>query len=111
MAYFSDHGLLFTDKGTENTNLTHGDSMKQNFQVPFFITAFDAQSQNRITHFRSGLSMLPLLSQWMGIKEAKLDNHCDWLRDTECTGQKSVVNFKNELKSFDSLPEDNLVLP
>ncbi|EOE6700243.1 phosphoethanolamine transferase [Morganella morganii] len=110
MAYFSDHGLLFTDKGTENTNLTHGDSMKQNFQVPFFITAFDAQSQNRITHFRSGLSMLPLLSQWMGIKEAKLDNHCDWLRDTECTGQKSVVNFKNELKSFDSLPEDNLVL-
>ncbi len=111
MAYFSDHGLMFVDKGTENTNVTHGDSVKPNFQVPFFITAYDAQSQTRINHFRSGLSMLPLLSQWLGIEDKKLDKTCDWLKDTQCAGQDKVVNFKNELQDFSKLPDDDLVLP
>ena len=55
--------------------------------------------------------LLPLLSQWLGIDDKKLDKSCDWLKDTECAGQDKVVNFKNELKNFSELPDDDLVLP
>ena len=69
--------------------------MKQNFQVPFFITAFDAQSQNSITTFPQRIidtAAAGVSVDGKVLKRAKLDNHCDWLQDTECAG-KSVVRI------------------
>lgn len=106
MIYFSDHGLRITDKGTDAANLIHGDEFKQNYQVPFFMTSYNATSRNTIQSRRSGLSMLPLLAYWLGIHESRISVNCNWLNDEPCENQSNVISFKNEIKYYDDLLED-----
>lgn len=108
MIYFADHGLSFVDKNSSSANLTHSDKYKQNFQIPFFMTSFDAVTRDVINERRSNLSLLPFLSHWLGINDSKLSYQCDWLAKKDCNGQDKVISFKNQLIEFNSLPEDNI---
>ncbi|WP_232370202.1 phosphoethanolamine transferase [Xenorhabdus lircayensis] len=130
MLYFADHGLSFVNKNMDNENLTHNDSHKQNYQVPFIITGYDystknisigstsieststqnaAQNQagkNKINAQRSGLHLLSMLSTWLGVEEPRLVSECDWFSNQECQNQHTVISFSGEYKDFNHLGED-----
>ncbi|KAA1192270.1 sulfatase-like hydrolase/transferase [Photorhabdus heterorhabditis] len=108
MMYFSDHGLSYIDKGTEQENLTHNDRNKQSFQVPFFITGSDYHHREEITEQRSGLHFLTLFSQWLGIREKNIPSDCNMLSNGKCSGQDNIITFKGEVKNYDKLGEDFL---
>ncbi|MCT8354475.1 sulfatase-like hydrolase/transferase, partial [Photorhabdus kayaii] len=106
MLYFSDHGLSYVDKGTDQENLTHDDENKQSFQVPFFITGSDYSYREEITAQRSGLHFLTLFSEWLGIREKSIPDDCNMMSNSQCGGQNKIVTFKNEVKDYDELNED-----
>ncbi|MEG0277904.1 MAG: sulfatase-like hydrolase/transferase [Morganella sp. (in: enterobacteria)] len=110
MIYFSDHGLRVTDNGLDTMNLVHSDEFKQNYQVPFFLTSYDATEQKTVQSRRSGLSMLPFLAQWMGISEPRLSQQCAWRDDVPCEDQSRYISFQNKEQSYDDLPDDLPVL-
>ncbi|NDL00385.1 phosphoethanolamine transferase [Photorhabdus bodei] len=106
MLYFSDHGLSYVDKGTDQENLTHDDENKQSFQVPFFITGSNYSYREEITAQRSGLHFLTLFSEWLGIREKNIPDDCNMMSNSQCSGQNKIVTFKNEVKDYDELNED-----
>ncbi|WP_053007484.1 phosphoethanolamine transferase [Pragia fontium] len=111
MIYFSDHGLssMHQENGRV-ANLQHGDRSKQNFQVPFFITSYDAKQRKEIHHYRSGLDFLQLYTQWTGSKEPLLSEACDLLSDVNCHKKIQVINFDDKLVDYDSLEDLPLTL-
>lgn len=115
MLYFADHGLSLVNKNTDSENLTHNDSNKQNYQVPFIITGYDyamkntdknTVSKNIIDAHRSGLNLLSMLSTWLGIEEPRLISKCVWFSNQTCPNQHTVISFSNEYKDFNHLKDD-----
>ncbi|VEJ53685.1 phosphoethanolamine transferase [Pragia fontium] len=106
MIYFSDHGLsaMHQEQG-KVVNFQHGDRSKQNFQVPFFITAYDAKQRKEIHDYRSGLDFLSLYAQWTGSEEPLLSDKCDLLSDMNCHKKIQVINFEDKLVDYDSLAD------
>lgn len=111
MIYFSDHGLSNMNKTDKHAvNLQHGDHSKQNYQVPFFITAYDATERKVVSAYRSGLDFLHIYTQWTGSVEPLLSKQCDLLSDTTCYEKIEVINFDHQLISYDSLEDLPLIL-
>ncbi|PHM49602.1 tRNA modification GTPase TrmE [Xenorhabdus miraniensis] len=119
MLYFADHGLSFVNKNTDGENVTHNDSYKQNYQVPFIITDYDYSTKNvasnqsgkdKIDAPRSGLYLLSMLSTWLGVEEPRLISDCDWFSNQECQNQHTVISFSNEYKDFNQLKDDTINL-
>lgn len=75
-ALFSDHGLSYEHKGESYTKLTHNDQFKQNFEVPLFILSSDSHEKYHITAKRNGRYFMTLFSEWIGIQDPKISNHC-----------------------------------
>ncbi|MBD2795466.1 phosphoethanolamine transferase [Xenorhabdus sp. 18] len=117
MLYFADHGLSFVNKNTDSENLTHNDSHKQNYQVPFMITGYDYAIENVdqskagkhiIDAQRSGLNLLSMLATWLGIEEPRLISQCDWFSNQACQNQHTVISFSNEYQDFNHLKDDDI---
>ncbi|WP_167371846.1 phosphoethanolamine transferase [Xenorhabdus beddingii] len=117
MLYFADHGLSFVNKNTDDENVTHDDSHKQNYQVPFILTGYDYSNKNsglnpsgktEIDAQRSGLHLLFMLSAWLGVEEPRLVSECHWFSNQECRNQHTVISFSNEYKDFNQLMDDEI---
>ncbi|WP_208615241.1 phosphoethanolamine transferase [Xenorhabdus kozodoii] len=115
MIYFADHGLSLVNENTDSENLTHNDSNKQNYQVPFIITGYDyalkntdkkTASKNIIDAHRSGLNLLSMLSTWLGIEEPRLASKCAWFSNQSCPNQHTVISFSHAYKDFNHLKDD-----
>lgn len=108
LLYLSDHGLSYENKGENYTKLTHDDKFKQNFEVPLFILSSDSKQKEYITQRRNGRYFMTLFSEWTGIKEPKIPNHCHMISNDVCNDQNIVTNFQREDVDYNSLPEDKI---
>ncbi|WVD69869.1 phosphoethanolamine transferase [Orbus wheelerorum] len=106
MVYFSDHGLKLVNKGYKSQTLTHGYDSKQSYDVPFFMTSYNANKIININAKRSGLYLLSILSQWMGINDDLLNNNFDWFSDKEYSDNIDVYDSAVKKISYDSLKDD-----
>ncbi|MFZ4833365.1 phosphoethanolamine transferase [Rouxiella sp. Mn2063] len=105
MLYFSDHGLSFMSaKGTRN--LQHNDKYKQNFQVPFIVTSYDAKSRVTIDQLRSAFDFLGLYLQWTGSTDPLLPVECNYLSKMNCKKQIKIKDFNNNVKNYMSLIDE-----
>ncbi|HGJ5884530.1 phosphoethanolamine transferase [Arsenophonus sp.] len=107
MMYFSDHGLGFSGKNnSEELKLIHEDRYKQGFEIPLFITAYNAKERQYITAQRSALNFFSLFSQWSGIGDNRIDNSCAMISNDKCKNQNHVLNFNDKLVDYKKLPID-----
>jgi len=107
MLYFSDHGLSFMSaKGTKN--LQHNDKYKQNFQVPFIATSYDAKDRKTIDQPRSAFDFLGIYLQWTGSVEPLLPKKCDYFSDMDCKTDIKIKDFNNNIKGYMSLMDENV---
>lgn len=106
MVYFSDHGLKLVNKGYSNQTLTHGFNTKQSYDVPFFMTAYDANSTINVDAKRSGLYLLSMLAQWIGVNDEMLNNQYDWFDNTEYLNQIHVYDSTVKKVLYDNLEDD-----
>lgn len=109
LLYFSDHGLSYEHKGESYTKLIHNDQFKQNFEVPLFILSSDSHEKYHITARRNGRYFMTLFSEWIGIQDPKISNHCHMMSNDICTDQDTVINFQKEEIDYNSLPEDKII--
>lgn len=108
MIYFSDHGLKLVNKGYSNQTLTHGFNTKQSYDVPFFMTAYDADKIININAKRSGLYLLPMLAQWLGINDDMLNNQYNWFDDQEYLNKINVYDSTVKKVPYDNLEDDSI---
>ncbi|WP_167386003.1 phosphoethanolamine transferase [Xenorhabdus miraniensis] len=106
MMYFSDHGVSFYNEKLRDKKLTHGDKYKQNYQVPFFITSYDSKKRDYINAFRSGFDFLSIYSEWIGVSETRINNNCKYISNDDCDRKVKVIDFNNEAKYYNSLPDE-----
>lgn len=107
MLYFADHGLGQFNKGEDDAYMEHSDLYKQSFNVPLFITSYDASEQRHIAEERSGLDFLNLFADWLGIHDEKIASQCRPLADRPCIKQVNVLNKDFSLITLDSLDDDD----
>lgn len=106
MMYFADHGVSFSNRDMPSKlDLIHGDEHKENYAVPFFITSYNDVNREFITARISGMNFLSLYSEWLGISLYQKAN-CQFISNQDCKFSNSVLNFKNNVVSFDKLPND-----
>lgn len=106
--YFSDHGVSFANKENKSkTDLIHGHSHKQNFEVPFFITSYNDNDRVFINARISGLNFLSLFSEWIGINRYQIPN-CKMISNQDCKFNKNILDADNKFMDFDQLPDDLL---
>lgn len=98
MMYFADHGT-----SGDRKNLYHGDSIKEDFEVPLFITSSDSSNRDLITERRSGFYFMELFSQWVGISEPNIEKSCEMISNVKCENQNNVMKFNQQIIDFDSL--------
>ena len=85
MMYFSYHCLGFVNKNNpSDLKLTHNDQYRQAFEVPLFISAYNANKRQHITALRSGLNFLSLFSEWSGIDDPSIDHSCHMISNDIC---------------------------
>lgn len=108
LLYFSDHGLSYENKGESYAKLTHDDKFKQNFEIPLFILSSDSKEKKYITERRNGRYFMSLFSEWTGITDSKIPNHCHMISNDVCDDQDTVINFQKEHIDYNSLPEDKI---
>ena len=106
MMYLADHGVSFSNRDMPSKlDLIHGDEYKENYSVPFFITSYNDVNREFITARVSGMNFLSLYSEWLGINIYQKPN-CQFISNQDCKFSTSVLNFKNNIVSFDKLPND-----
>ncbi|MBQ0212755.1 phosphoethanolamine transferase [Proteus vulgaris] len=108
LLYFSDHGLSYENKGESYAKLTHDDKFKQNFEIPLFILSSDSKEKNYITEKRNGRYFMSLFSEWTGITDSKIPNHCHMISNDICDDQDTVINFQKEHIDYNLLPDDKI---
>ncbi|CDG89563.1 putative Similar to membrane protein YbiP of Escherichia coli [Xenorhabdus bovienii str. feltiae Florida] len=106
MMYFSDHGVSFYNEELKDKKLTHGDKYKQNYQVPFFIASYDSNERSYINSFRSGFDFLSIFSEWIGVREPRIKNNCNYMSNDYCSDDIKVIDFDNKIKDYNSLPDE-----
>lgn len=52
---------------------------------------------------------MTLFSEWIGIQDPKISNHCHMISNDICTDQDTVINFQKEEIDYNSLPEDKII--
>ncbi|QKD71047.1 phosphoethanolamine transferase [Proteus terrae] len=108
LLYFADHGLAYEHKGESYAKLAHDDKFKQNFEIPLFILSSDSKEKNYITERRNNRYFMSLFSEWTGITDAKIPNHCHMISNDICDDQDTVINFQKEEINYNLLPEDKI---
>lgn len=106
LAYFSDHGLTFRERGTQRQYLAHDDKFHQNYQVPFLVLSSDDTAHNVNTTPRSANDFLLFFSQWTGIKTQQIPWRYTF-HSAESAGPRYVTNFKLRKILWQELGEDS----
>lgn len=105
--YFSYHCLGFVNKNNpSDLKLSHDDQYRQVFEVPLFISTYNANKRQYITTPRSGLNFLSLFSEWSSIDDHSIDHSCHMISNDICHQQNSVLNFSNKRVDYTKLPAD-----
>ncbi|XTZ37131.1 phosphoethanolamine transferase [Salmonella enterica] len=105
MAYFSDHGLAFKERGKEVQYLAHDDHFQQNFQVPFMVLSSDDKKHRLIKARRSANDFLSFFSQWTGIATKQIKNSYRFVSG-EKAGPVYITNFKLQKVDYNHLSSD-----
>ena len=106
MVYFADHGLMAVDRDSADERLNHADKYKSDYNVPLFITTYDAHNRKEIDAPRSGFSFISLLSGLVGINDALINTSCDLLSNEDCTPDRTVIKKDGSLVPYASLPDE-----
>ncbi|PWW10270.1 phosphoethanolamine transferase [Mangrovibacter plantisponsor] len=106
LAYFSDHGLTFHERGTRNQYLAHDDKFHQNYQVPFLVLSSDDKTHKVNTTPRSANDFLLFFSQWTGIKTQQIPWRYTF-HSADSAGPRYVTNFKLRKILWQELGEDS----
>lgn len=96
MVYFADHGLSYIDKDTSHAYLTHSDTTRENYEVPFFVLNSEDTRQQYVDKPYSGLDFLPLFADWLYIKD-------DHLPPAHMYSTK-VLDYDGNMKDINTLP-------
>jgi len=105
MAYFSDHGLAFKERGKEVQYLAHDDSFQQNFQVPFMVLSSDDKAHRIVKARRSANDFLSFFSQWTGISAKEIANKYRFVSNDKAP-PVYVTNFKLQKVDYNHLGTD-----
>jgi glucan phosphoethanolaminetransferase (alkaline phosphatase superfamily) len=105
VVYFADHGLAHTD---QYNDLRHNAEYKDSYRIPFIFFDSDNKPQQKINKQISGLQLVYLLSNWLGIKlDVRHDYMLNELTDIPEQTQIQIKDWKtNKLFQFDQLKED-----
>ena len=111
MMYFSDHGLSFIKKNKkkygEVVTLIHGDKTKENFDIPLFITSYNAKDRTMKTFPYSAMNFLSLYLYWTGSIEKTISDKCNPLAKTDCKiNNISVIDYKHNLINYSNLASE-----
>jgi len=93
-------------KGTKN--LQHNDKYKQNFQVPFIVTSYDAKDRKIVEQPRSAFDFLGIYLQWTGSVDPLLMTDCNYLSNMTCKKDIKIKDFNGNIKSYMSLIDENV---
>ena len=105
IAYFSDHGLTFRERGKEGQYLAHDDKFQQNFQVPFMVISSDDKTHREIKARRSANDFLSFFSQWTGISAKEIKNSYPFISEKKAR-PVYVTNFKLQKIDYSRLATD-----
>ena len=105
LAYFSDHGLAFKERGTRVQYLAHDDQFQQNFQVPFMVISSDDKKHRQVKARRSANDFLMFFSQWTGIKTKEIVNRYRFISEQKA-GPIYITNFKLKKVDYTHLGSD-----
>ncbi|MDD3265796.1 MAG: phosphoethanolamine transferase [Burkholderiales bacterium] len=67
MIYMPDHGLRFISKNTPIATLAHSDQYVEDYNVPFFMTSYDAKKHVVNRKYYTGINFLSLFVNWTGV--------------------------------------------
>ncbi|HII3253966.1 TPA: phosphoethanolamine transferase [Citrobacter amalonaticus] len=105
LAYFSDHGLAFKERGKEVQYLAHDDQFQQNFQVPFMVLSSDDKAHKVIKARRSANDFLGFFSQWTGISAKEIKMKYRFISEQKA-GPVYITNFKLQKVDYNHLGTD-----
>jgi glucan phosphoethanolaminetransferase (alkaline phosphatase superfamily) len=100
LIYFSDHGQGHYKKGGE-ISLRHDGSVKQGYEVPFFMLDSAAMEHIVIKRHISGLHLIDLFASWLGVKTDKTDARYNF---TDFPEDLNITTLDNG--AFDDLRDD-----
>lgn len=101
LMYVSDHGLGHRDNGK---NLRHDPSVKESYDVPFFITGSDYTERAIVENKRDGFNFVYALSEVMGINVKELNSGYNFF--DQHNDLQQVNNGEGEMIDYQTLNDD-----
>ncbi len=110
LIYMPDHGLKMISKDTNNATLVHSDLTLEDYNVPFFMTAYDSESHIVNSNYYSGMNFLSLFSSWTGISTSDINHEqCNQLNTACKFNELKTFNIDEEVININSLAHDVFV--
>ncbi|HBB4066194.1 TPA: sulfatase-like hydrolase/transferase, partial [Escherichia coli] len=99
LVYFSDHGLNIVG-GNNEFKVYRNDSVKQSYEIPFFISSSDSADTTEINVTRSAYNFFNYFPTWIGVTTNLTPKGYDIFSDTNDT--PVVMSYDSKLKPLSS---------
>lgn len=100
--YFSDHGLSL-----KPNRVRHNKTVKNNYQVPFFIINSDDSAHRHIAQNYSNEHFLDLFASWIGVSTTKTNPQYDIFQLNNLPEDKEIsVYYEDRMKNLDELQSE-----